>query len=189
VEAYDDEAGWRIVEATPPDGRPTPAGSGRLAQLWDYLKYRLQELAVAIRERGLRGLGAWLTARAYGLWLWLTSVSPLAIAVKVVLLVTMVGSLAKRRRAARKARPEVDPDLAALNRILNRMDRRIQKHGLRRPPSQTLRQFARRILESPQLSSLAAPVSDWYMQYSAVRYSDRITAEDLERLGTEMPRL
>jgi len=189
VEAYDEGAGWRTVEATPPDGRPTPAGSGRLAQFWDYLKYRLQELVVAIHVRGVRGLRDWLAARAYGLWLWLASASTSAIAVKFVLLVAMAGFLAREWRAARRARPEADPDLAALNRLLNRMDRRLQRRGLRRPPSQTLRQFALRIPESPQISSVASAVADWYMRYADVRYSDRIAAEDLERLAAEMPRL
>jgi hypothetical protein len=152
VEAYDDEAGvWRIVEATPASGVPTPRESAIHKALFDYLRQRLRELIAMLRAQSLQTLLLTLVGVAAGTagmvagaaWLW--------------------RALQRWRR-----KPVKPAHLRALHRELAIHDRLLRRQGLRRGPHETLHQFAARIeRERPELQSEAA----WYRAYAVSRYS------------------
>jgi len=193
VEAYDDETGWKIVEATPASGVPRSAIAGPAGYLADYASFRVQELQVQTYLHGVEGLFAWLGARAEGLRDVAMSDSPGMLAIKVCLLVLLVRFLLRQMKWRRAPKAKEGPQVRALHALLAKADAALRRRGLTRGPGETLHRFARRITGragSPADGAAAgAPdAAEWYAAYAAVRYGGAITDADIERLGQSMPR-
>ena len=158
IQVWDDETGnWRTVDTTPAGGIPRASRPGRVAQLWNYLRDRYHVFRVRLHQRGL----IWGLQLLLGNWL-----------VRVLLgLGLTFGLLRLRRRttAAVSATTRLPDETARqLQRLLHRMDRRLQRrHGLVRNRAETLHQFANRVAAAMPDSTLP----DWYRQYAQARYA------------------
>ena len=177
VEAYDPGRGWVLVEATPPGGRPSPEG-GRLRQLWDYLKYRLQAFLEAWAQGDFKAmlaaagvlLGELLKALLTSPWTWLA-------------LAAVAAGLVRRRwkRRAPAAGPLIPPQVKTCQKMLARMDGHVAAMGHTRPPHETLNRFAERLEEA----EMPRPAG-WYHAYVEVRYLQDIPEKALESLAREL---
>jgi len=186
VEAYHAEEGrWVIVEATPPDGLPT-RHTGGLSSLWDLLKFRCQELLVAIRTEGLKGAVLWVGARLRGLLDFVFSTSPAALAFHL-LVALAIASVLIRKWLARRHEMRRDPLLFAMRALLREMERRHRKHRLVRQPYQTLHEFARAVVRSDIPAAKAQSISGWYRDFALVRYRGPVSADEVQRLKDAMP--
>jgi len=165
-EAYVPNKGWVIVEATPPAGVPSlrerPANL-----LWDYLKFRRQELGVLMQVQGVRGVVRWLGARAREWVLRFLGFSPVGILAKVLFLGVIV--LLIRRSCRRSVPSREDSTLVQLHSLLAQADALAASYSLKRDPAETVHRFAWR-LEAAGEPELCA-VADWYRAYGAARYN------------------
>lgn len=190
VEAWDDSRGWVLVEATPPDGVPSPRRRGTMAYLWDCLKLRFQELRVMLATGGVAGLFRWLGDRLLGLGGWLigTTVGRVVTA----LLAALALVIAWRKLQPTRRRPRPDRLLAAMHRLLGRIDRRLARRGLVRSAAETLHQFSRRVLAAAESSAGGDGLADaagWYVRYARVRYSPGRSERAIADLARHMPSL
>lgn len=162
VEAYDNERGWIVVEATPASGVPHEAPASAANQFWDNIRVQWQRLVASIRQGGAKAvfgiLGRWLT-------------HPMVIVVLAIAATGFALRWIRHHRRRKPVRPR-DPSLAQLQKLLSRMDGRWRKSGLTRQPHETLHQFASRIA-SASSDSTHRQAADWYRQFAAIRYSGR----------------
>ena len=164
VEAWDERRGWQIVESTPSDGVPDGDEGNALAALLDYLRHLKQKLAAPLRP----GIPALARDVAVAISRFLLDTWPGRACVVVATLVFLSWLLRGRvRREKRRRRPTVDPELA---RLLRRMDKRVARLGYCRQASETLHQFATRILREADVAPWAGQAAAWYRGYAAVRY-------------------
>ena len=178
VEAWDEETSrWTIVEATVQDGLATASEdeeSGGAGGLSRYLLFG--QLLNDIYEYGLFGILAW-ALQYYGL------------PASSLLLATALGGtfwwLYRRARAkhVRHASRPLTPELIALHKLLARVDRTVIKTaGPRRGLSETLQAFSHRLRAHDSGDGLWTRISDWYLEYAALRYSRAIDPERLQHL-------
>ena len=186
VQAYDDETGWHLVEATPGSGVPRGGDASTADYLADFASFRLQELQVSTYVGGMRGLLAWLGDRAATLLARAMSGSAGMVALKACILILLVRFLWRRRRGPRQPR-ERDPRVRALHALLAKADAAVRKLGLARGAHETLHQFARRIVAEIASGDAGAPAAEWYAAYATVRYGGAITDADIERLRRTLP--
>jgi len=186
VEAWDQRTGrWMLVEATPAAGVPDGRSTGSLGYIWDDVKLRLQELSVVIRLEGLRGLARWLWARLLALGrLLVTTILGLII---TALVAVLIARRLLRIRRAKLARKPPTARVIGVRKLLARMDRRVGKYGLVRGPTETLHQFAARILSAVPADAPRETIAAWYRQCAQVRYGPSEAHDDLDRLKDAMP--
>ena len=165
VEAYDEQRGWVIVEATPAVGIPTPSASAWTTLFGEYVRDRVQMLRVMMQHIGLESVGRALMtvfASAPGL-LGLTAIG-------------IVIVLALQRRFWRKSPTRREnPTLEEFHRLLREMDRRLRQLHLERRPGETLHQFAIRT----GIERGTEPVAEWYRLYASLRYSGQLNRESV----------
>ena len=173
VEAYDDQQGWVIVEATPPAGAPETKQAALANQFLDYLREGFLSLRIQLQQGYIRiALRALFQSRGF--------------------LVTLLGLFvyvlyrSRRRRTPTSRRREVpDPRVDKLQRLLQKMDSRMRRHKLERSAGETLHQFSDRVARNATDQNLEA-VALWYRRYAAVRYGGDITPESFEYLEDGM---
>jgi len=171
VEAYDDERGWVVVEATPASGLPQETSASAASQFWDNVRAQWQRLVASIRQGGVRAVFGLLVR-------WL--MHPIVLVALAIVAAGFAVRWLWRRRRRKPARPR-DPCLEQLQRLLNRMDGRWQKAGLARRPHETLHQFATRIA-STSSDSAHRQAAEWYRQFAAIRYSGQANAATVQIL-------
>jgi len=189
VEAYHNEGGWVVVEATVADGVPAPnqdKGRRLFAHLWDSAKYLVQQLHAAYRFGGWRDVVLAAAQGAYTGFLRVVTSVPGLLLVAVVVAVSVIR--VRRRRSSRPKRQRIPPKVAALNKLLRRTDRRLRRRGLVRPPNETLHHFAARIEGHHGNAEFARSAARWYVAYALVRYGGRINQDEVERLRAHVPR-
>ena len=189
VEAYDDEDGWVVVEATVAAGVPAPSqdkGRHVLAHLWDSAKYLVQQLHAAYRFGGWRDVVLAAAQGAYNGFLRVLAGIPGLLLLAGLVAVGLIR--VRRRRSSRPKRQRVPPEVAALNKLLRRTDRRLKRRGLVRLPNETLHHFAARLETHHGDSDFARPAATWYVAYALVRYGGRIAQDDVGRLRAQLPR-
>lgn len=176
AEAYDEGAGWQLVEATPAVGVPQPQAASGASEWWDNLRFRLQQL----RAGGLRILLAWL-GRGVAKSLWV---------ILPVLLLAGAWTVWRRRKGRKKQPTEpVDPALEALLRLRIDVDKLLAKRGIRREASETVQRFAGRLADVEPADPFLQSAADWYRLYTAVRYGpveDTSVRERLFRCAREL---
>ena len=182
VEAWDDGRGkWVTVEAT----SAQLAGGESLAQaesaLWEHIKFRFQQLRVAIHVDGVTGLVSWLGERLYGLLNWaITSFAGwLLIVVLLVLLFWRLGRWIK----SYQPRAELAPELAEMYSLLAKMDRRLGRLRIEREAAETVTQFAQRLHDEN-----LGQAGQWYEEYCRVRFGGVIDEKAIVRLKSRIPR-
>jgi len=94
----------------------------------------------------------------------------------------------RRRRSSRPKRQRIPPDVAALNKLLRRTDRRLKRRGPVRLPNETLHQFAARLETHHGDAEFDRRAAKWYVDYALIRYRGRINQGDVERLRAQLPR-
>jgi len=188
VEAYDDTQGWVIVEATPLSGLPgdtTLEAGGGLGDLYDVLVFQMRRLFALIRTgQWLEGVSALVDMIKAGVTVLYTT-WPGWIALALLALWAIRRVLRRRKRPRRKV-ATVDPNLAALGRILREMDRRVARQRLTRPPYETLHTFAERIAGALQPAERATAVAAWYRNYAEHRYGAPVTNKTVQALRSAM---
>jgi transglutaminase-like putative cysteine protease len=177
VEAWDRERSqWCIVEATVRDGLATPAADNKPKQADGVTgSLLIRQLWNDLYEYGFFGALAW--ALQYG---GLPTIS-FVLAVVVAAMLWWAYRHVRPRRLHPFGSPDT-PELAALHKVLARMDRRVRKAGSRRDLYETLQAFARRLRELDRGDGLWTRLSDWYLEYATVRYDRAITPDQLQRL-------
>ncbi|MGC1276265.1 MAG: transglutaminase domain-containing protein [Planctomycetaceae bacterium] len=179
-EAWDDDRGWVIVEATPSAGVPSETSAPKHRQMWEYLSGRVEQFRYRFSEGGwtwlLRQVLAFLATPAG----WV-----------VIALVIAYVVIRWRMRRSSRAGPTVPPLILEMNRLLARMDRRLSKAGVSRKPGETLSHFAQRVEAETGDSAIAT----WYADYAASRYRgpdpDAVASlsERVKHLGTRPRRV
>lgn len=172
VEAYDRDRGWVLVEATPAAGVPQSRSSALADQVGDAWRARWQRAVAAIRQGGFQAIlvamGRWIQTP----WLWI-----------VLLLLAAVWLLRRLiHRWMGASAVAIDPQVAQLQRLLYRMDKRWCRAGIARTPNETPHQFAGRLL-SISTEADHRQAAQWYRCYAAVRYGGQIEL----RSALEMP--
>jgi protein-glutamine gamma-glutamyltransferase len=163
AEAYDDrQQRWVVVEATPGFTDPTLEDSPDD-----------EEQSAGLQSAGL----ALVTGSANALVRWW---SGLPVPVRIALPPLVAGLLGwgifavlRRGRSAlaRAGRERLDPRVRRWQRLVQRMDRRLKRHGLVRQHAETLNQFAHRLhlLADGQEMWLRSS-ADWYVAYAHARF-------------------
>jgi len=182
VEAYDDNSGWFIVEATPPDGVPDSSPQGKAGYIWDYVKHCFQVFRASLSLSALK--------RFFSQCVYLFSgkyFSPVYIAVGLLPVLFILIGIYFGRRIYRKKRTvrEKNPVITSLHRLLEDMDIQLKKDGIVRRPNETINQFADRILTGNGTSGQYYHLSQWYKEYASVRYGGMNGRGDLEKLRSK----
>ncbi len=184
AEAWDKERNqWTIVEATVGEDLATAPAAEQLEHMGGGTG-TLGQLLQALYQYGLFGVLSWLF-ESHGLL------------ASLVLLMSLLGgvlSLAvlryynrKKSKGRTQLRAVSNPGLAALHKMLARMDRKVKARGRRRDLSETLHAFSQR-LRAPDLGlkdlgdGLWTKISDWYIEYANLRYCGTISSERLQKL-------
>ncbi len=189
VEAWDDQnSQWILVEATSGAGVPAETSISKADQFIDYLKFRLQELRVALSRNGLKGLGSWLWQRLNNLVkLILTTWGGLVFITAIMLYALQkLWRSVRNSTAANKNTP--DKTIIAMHSLLNEMDHRVKKQNHHRLPTETLHQFATQIqtIAIEKSSEPLKATANWYLHYARILYSSQIKPEDLIQLKDRM---
>lgn len=187
VEAWDDEEGWVVIEATPASGVPQGLGDAETSYAWDAWKFRFQQWREAFMSgrilqklaEGIRVLAGWIQSLV---------ASPIGIG---VLLLIGAAYAARAWLKRHRERTQAEAALDDLGQLLQRMDDFLSGQGTHRRAGETLVQFSERIHATESMSAEeCAQVKAWYRGYSERRYdpsngSKTITAS----LTTELTRL
>ncbi len=178
AEAWDEREGrWVTVEATPQDDRTVAAAAEETDASGDAADITLTQFLHALYEYGLLGALSWLFTFHGG-----------SIAVVSLVVLGAVGvrwKMSRSRQARTPAHRSATASVAALQRMLARMDRKVRSAGLPRRVSETLHAFAARLRthHAGDRRQDWAGVADWYVAYGDLRYRKAIGDEHIERLG------
>ena len=188
VEAWSEEEGWFIVEATPVSGLPEAgmnSATNALSDLWSLLSLHLRRLWAALRE------GAWhlvvdaLAALLVGLYqfvqeAWLPLLSAL------VPIMILLRYLHYRRNRPIRLLPQ--GELARrLHRQLGVMDRSVRRHHrLERAAHVTPHAFAHEIERAVAEPEIGGPLARWYRRWAEVRYQLEADGGGVEGLEAEL---
>jgi transglutaminase-like putative cysteine protease len=177
AEAWDRERNeWCIVEATVQDGLATMAAKDKPREAEGIgASFLIRQFWNNLYEYGFFGVLAW-ALQFYGL----PAVSFLVAAVVAAILCGIYRHL-RPWRPPHFGSPDT-PELAALHRVLARMDRRVRHAGSRRDLYETLQAFARRLRDRDGGDGLWTRFSDWYLEYASIRYDRTVTPDQLQRL-------
>ncbi len=179
VEAFDENNGWTIVEATPPSGLPETRRAGSLGYLWDWLRQGWKQFRTAFSRIDWAGGIEWLKKGFVfvltSIWGW------------IMVIICAAGYLLHRMRGKAGTRSK-DPALRRMHRRLDYMDRRVRRSGLVRAPGETLHQFARRIAEAKS-SRLPEEIPAWYSEYARLRYATSRSREEIKNLEEAILRM
>lgn len=180
VEAWLPGRGWVTVESTPAAGIPHSNSTILPSHLWDDLLLRVQML------RGQLAAGTWRgLVRAVRTILAMLFTTPHGWLMLAGLLVWAV--VLWRRHVHFVFRRKYDPISAEFHQLLSELDRHLERFDLSRPASETLTQFAARLIQHPSPAIQAA--AGWYRDYCSVRYrSDSIPVE-IKQLRASLPDL
>ncbi|MFP4382212.1 MAG: transglutaminase domain-containing protein [Candidatus Sumerlaeia bacterium] len=185
VEAWDDlTQRWFIVEATPSQGVPgsEPNEKTSLNAYWEELKTLIASFVRFFKWSNLKtNLQAILKSisRAIQSPVFLLKAIPIAL-----LVAALIFYIKRRKRRAQYQ----DPAILAAIRLLQNMDARLAKHGLRRQSHETLSQFTKRINQSEQSPQFQNAIN-WYKTYARLRYSGKLDMQSLEELKNKYPQI
>ena len=184
AEAWDEQRGWVVVEATPPDGMPHSKPTSAFAAFRDMLKFKISTILAMIREQGVNALGELL--RQLLLILFMTW--PGRILSGILLLGAAIYGLGKHRPHWRKQKLSLEEE--GFLRLLSRVDKYAARYGFVRRRNETLQQFANRIHTEGQEKERCDVLSDWYATCATLR-CDGTSTEDtisiLENLFEKLP--
>lgn len=173
AEAWDDDRGWVVVEATPYSGVPVAFEASTQRHLWEYVRDHVRMLWSKVRRGDLQA-----AARLLLQLVWTPLTLFLAAGAAAVWLLRR--SVRHRRSKEQRVR---DPRFKGLSRLLDRMDHRLQKEGLIRRSGETLHQFAGRVADAEAGDGSMTAAADWYRDYAELRYGGQFDDASVERLA------
>jgi len=170
VEAYDDDLGWFTVEPTVPDGLPDADRSKRtgwLGYLWDWMRFGHEQRRAAYALGGIKAVCKRVLSQAWAVVRQAVRSVPGMLAAACAVGWALWSVLRRwstrlpRRRAPR----------TGLQRLLDRMERRLARRGITRRDAETLHQFASRLRHEHKDDPGLRAIADWCMEYAVGRYS------------------
>jgi transglutaminase-like putative cysteine protease len=180
VEALLPERGWVTVESTPPAGIPHSSHSIQPRHLWDDIVLRVQMLRSQLLQ------GTW-----HGLWRAFTIVFSMLLTTPHGWLMLCGCALwimvLLRRHFHFTFRSRLDPVSPEFHRLLNELDRQLDRASLRRQSQETLHQFAARLTETSEPALCSA--AEWYRDYADLRYRTEPYPEAFSTLRAKLPAL
>jgi hypothetical protein len=187
VEAYDEDRGWVLVEATPAAGVPQAARQGLAAALLDYTSMQFRRLRAALSSfSAMRAAFASLVTSLNAHKGVLALILGLILAITVTLtliLPYLAGTRWSLRR--RKNFPDLGRDpstqVRALRELLAAQDRIMKAVGFERTVGETLHGFADRLQTSGEFGGLPDHAR-WYRRYAAARFGAELQAGETEDL-------
>jgi len=188
VEAWDEERGWFIVEATPASGLPQAMegqSTNALRDFWSMVTLQVKHLVAALRG------GAWPAAASLLRGLALGVAAFLGAYWWAFALLAAAGVLLWRARRWRRRRPaspsKNDIKQRNLERQLSRMDRWVRKRLRQTRPAQTtLHAFARSLEANRPEDESARQTAQWYRRWAAARYRAHLDEDAIRALDTEL---
>ena len=181
VEAYIEDEGWVIVEATPASGMPEVDDVGALHEYTVYAKMLLAQFRASSSLKGVPG-----TITAALLWCWeriyaLIMLPQFAIPVLVVL-IAFIGYRWQRKR--RGKRSPTDRRLHTLHQLLAGMDKKVAREGFVRLPHETVNAFAERLTQTESAPRWVRDAASWYQMYAGYRFGNQEAPLDLDELSS-----
>lgn len=187
VEAWDDEKGWFLVEATPSNGLPESSGGTRanaLGDLWSLIKLHLRQLLDALRDGAWRAAIDTIAALLFGLYqfvqeAWLPMLFLLGL---VMLLLRLI-----RYRRQRPARMLHEGEFERrMHGQIKTMDRTVRRRlRIERAAHVTPHAFARILESSPGAPEEGGRIARWYRAWAELRYKALSDSTELDRLEAE----
>lgn len=178
TEAWDtQQKKWTIVEATPGENLDAVLDPEELERMGGGFG-SLGQLMRALYQYGLVGVFGWLF-------------DSFGVLNSLVLLVSLSGgglSLAILRYSRKKSkyktnlRRSQNLDILTLHKMLSGMDRKVKAAGSQRHFNVPLNAFSRQIRQRDSGSGLWKRISDWYFEYSNLRYCRKISPERVQKL-------
>jgi len=179
AEAWDREQNqWKIVEATVGQDLTSTSLDEQVASAGGGDNVLSRQLLQAMYEYGLFGALGWLFMSS-GLR---TGIILMAIFTGIVVVIIFRRRRAKKSLLYAHLSAIKDPALINLHNILAKMDRRVKAAGLSRELSETLHDFSVRLRRHKAGDGLWIKISDWYLEYTGLRYSRMISSGRLEKL-------
>ncbi len=166
VEAWDEDRGWVIVEATPASGLPMQDAEGRAGYLWDYVKLQAQRLKTLLQQ-GVKRILLTLVRTLRHALLDTIAGRVLLCAFAALMFYRWITGISRRPRR------QVSPEIQEFRRLLRQMDHQVKKRGVVRRDNETIRQFAQRLVENGAEEPWRNAASEWYLAYSRFRYRQR----------------
>jgi transglutaminase-like putative cysteine protease len=178
VEAWDAERRqWTIVEATVGEGAVAAQSDDDMEGAGVNMNIFLSQLKLALYQYGIPGLLSVLYF--YNVPLSMTILSVLLAG----LLVFVFMRYRKRKLLKYTANPRaLNPAVLALHKMLDKMDRKVKSTGLQRQLTETLHTFAKRLRGHEDRQGVLVHVSDWYLEYADIRYSQIIDSQRVKLL-------
>ena len=170
VEAYDDDRGWFTVEPTVSGGLPDADRSRRtgwVGYLWDWMRFGHEQRRAAYALGGMKAA----CKRVFG-QAWAVVRRALRSVPGMLAAACAVGwALWRLLRGWSARRPRRQAPRAGLQRLLDRMERRLARRGITRRDAETLHQFASRLRHEHKDDPALRAVADWCVEYAVGRYS------------------
>jgi hypothetical protein len=180
VEAWDQQQNrWKIVEATVGQDLGLMSIDEQTAGRSDSAGALLTQLLQDVYEYGLFGVLGWLF-KSYG---FRAGLILMTIFLGLILLVKLFRRCEMKKSGSRAQLMAMkNPRLIGLHKMLARMDRKVKAAGLRRDISETLHAFSQRLRIRETGDGLWTKISDWYLEYTHLRYRREISSRHLEQL-------
>jgi hypothetical protein len=187
VEAYDEDRGWVLVEATPAAGVPQATRQGLAAALLDYTSMQFRRLRAALSSfSAMRAAFASLVTNLNAHKGLLALILGLILAI-IITLPLILPYLAGTRWSLRRRKnfpdlgPEPSSQVRALHELLAAQDRIMKAAGFERTAGETLHGFAARLQTSDEFDGLPNH-AHWYRRYAAARFGAELQAGEAEDL-------
>lgn len=183
VEAYDENNGWFIVEATPTDGRPNTNDTLNFRDFWNALIFKGP------------GIMQWLHTLKT-LILWPVTAWKTIIFIVAMLLIWQFIRKYPQQRIGTSFSGKMN--VHAMNTMLVTMDQRAKAKGFVRARHETIHHFSMRLREKENSGSVNKTLppheeawlnaaSDWYLRYARIRYCVLSNEKECEILKNTMP--
>lgn len=180
AEVHDPDRGWTVVDTTPAEGIPSVRQSRSASSFLEYAWFSVARSAGSALGWCRETMGRAPEMVAYAKSTFGTVVAGIAAICGLVWIALRV-----RRGMGRVLRRAGEEDsLSTLHDLLGTMDRKLLKQGLQRGETETIEQFAGRILHEWGEPTSGERAAAWYRDYACVRYgtgSRAVLAEDLRR--------
>ncbi len=178
VEAWTEDQGWVLVEATPASGIPDGADrAGYLSGAWEAMQSFGSQLYAQVKRGYFADAVISILVAIWNVILWLCWSGPWYLGWAVIAIVVAATVLFVRRRRGRRA-PTVarEHELAGITLMLEQY---LARYGVRRGPADSLREAAE------AARSAAVPRADEFTglvyEYEGFRYSDSSPAEEVQQ--------
>ena len=191
VEAWDEEEGWFIVEATPASGLPE-AGQGQrasvLGDLWSLIALHLRQFLAALRDGAWRVAVDALAALLAGLDQFVQEAwVPLVLALGLFVVLLRLVRIRKQRPARNLPQGEI---ARRMHRQLQTMDCFVRRrHRLERPAHVTPHAFAHELERAVVGEEDSMRIARWYRAWADVRYQPVTDPAAIDALEVQLKSL